>query len=703
LDFRIARHKEAGHVRIFVLGESAVRGTPEPGFGFAALLQAQLRTAYPGKAIDVFNLGIVAINSHVVYQMAKEAADLEPDLFVVYMGNNEVVGPYGPGSANLPAMPPLWVIRASIWTRQFRIGQFARRLVGWLGKSTPGSLEWHGMSTFSEQTVRGDDPRLEAVYRSFEANLGDIVEAARHAGVKTVLATVVSNLRDCPPFSSLHRAGLSEQDLRRWQSDYSEGKRLWELDEREGAIRSLNDALKIDPGYADAHFILGKSLEATGDLAAARTQYLEAQHWDGLHFRPDSRINSVVRNVAAEHSGDVLLLDSALAFGSDPASSGPPCGREALLEHVHFNWEGNRRMARMLAEKASSALFGAGSSHGEWLDAQGCARAVGYTEFGHLRVLEKMEPIRGKAPFTGQLTFGEDQARYQHEVSVAQAEATSTGALASERRQLEGALSLDPGNPSLLQRLIELESESGNAESVLSLGDRLLALVPRSPELLVQHARALAKLHRDKEAQEQVLDALRIDPHNLPTYTAFVDILRGSGDFESGRRVFSGALARDPGNAFIRLSYADLLFFHGNRDDAVRECKAVLGREPENVDALRRLVSLNTAEGNKDEAMALMVEARRTQPFNYENDLALAQAYEAKGDIDRAVDCLRAAAASGPATAQAHLYIARYLDKKGQKADALLELHRARRVADVTGEQRLSLEISETIREEQKD
>ncbi len=106
LNFRIARSKEAGHLRIFVLGESAVRGTPEPGFGFASQLGPQLRAAYPGRSIEVYNLGIVAINSHVVYQVAQQVLAFQPDLLVVYMGNNEVVGPYGPGSANLSVMPP---------------------------------------------------------------------------------------------------------------------------------------------------------------------------------------------------------------------------------------------------------------------------------------------------------------------------------------------------------------------------------------------------------------------------------------------------------------------------------------------------------------------------------------------------------------------------------------------------------------------
>jgi hypothetical protein len=145
LNFRLAAQKPANTVRIVVLGESAAQGVPVPTFGFAPEVRAQLRARYPGKEFEVINTGIVAINSHVVYQVAREMARYEPDLFLVYMGNNEVVGPYGPGCAYLSQMPPLWVIRASVWVRSLRTGQLLGALVGRLSAhgakraTTPGS------------------------------------------------------------------------------------------------------------------------------------------------------------------------------------------------------------------------------------------------------------------------------------------------------------------------------------------------------------------------------------------------------------------------------------------------------------------------------------------------------------------------------------------------------------------------------------
>ena len=61
------------------------------------------------------------MNSHVLLPMAEDLAKLQPDLFIIYAGNNEVVGPYGSGTvltasgmsrpmirSSIPAFDPHW-------------------------------------------------------------------------------------------------------------------------------------------------------------------------------------------------------------------------------------------------------------------------------------------------------------------------------------------------------------------------------------------------------------------------------------------------------------------------------------------------------------------------------------------------------------------------------------------------------------------
>ena len=44
---------------------------------------------------EVVNTAVTAINSHVVREIASDLEEIESDLWIVYMGNNEVYGPFG--------------------------------------------------------------------------------------------------------------------------------------------------------------------------------------------------------------------------------------------------------------------------------------------------------------------------------------------------------------------------------------------------------------------------------------------------------------------------------------------------------------------------------------------------------------------------------------------------------------------------------
>ena len=68
------------------------------------------------------------MNSHVMRAAAKACAALKPDLCLVYMGNNEAVGPFGP-TTTLGRLGPLWrppVIRFLIAMNGLRVTQLLR-------------------------------------------------------------------------------------------------------------------------------------------------------------------------------------------------------------------------------------------------------------------------------------------------------------------------------------------------------------------------------------------------------------------------------------------------------------------------------------------------------------------------------------------------------------------------------------------------
>ncbi len=167
--------------RIFILGESATMGVPEPAFSFGRMLEAMLRERYPGVRFEVVNAAMTAINSHVIVPIADQCAAKKADVIIVYMGNNEVIGPFGPGTVLAGYSPSRGMIRASMFARTWRTGHLLHNMLRRESSPSNAAMEWKGMEAFTGRDVTADDPRLETVYKCFRANLEAICASARAA------------------------------------------------------------------------------------------------------------------------------------------------------------------------------------------------------------------------------------------------------------------------------------------------------------------------------------------------------------------------------------------------------------------------------------------------------------------------------------------------------------------------------------------
>lgn len=230
--------KPPGTCRIFVFGESAAMGDPEPAFGFPRVLEALLRERF-AKPVEVVNVAVTAINSHVIRRIAHDCTALDGDLWIIYMGNNEVVGPFGGGTVFGKQVPSSVFINLTLAFKATRVGQLLSALVR---PKTPAT--WEGMEMFLNQQVRQNDPRMRRVYAHFERNLRDSIKTA---GTPVILSTVAVNLEGCPPFASV-------------------------------------DAPE----------------EASAAMQFRKGNFEKARDLDTLRFRADSRINEIIRATAKD-------------------------------------------------------------------------------------------------------------------------------------------------------------------------------------------------------------------------------------------------------------------------------------------------------------------------------------------------------------------------------------------------------------------
>jgi len=346
--------------------------------------------------------------------MARELAHHQPDVFILYAGNNEVVGPYGTGTVLTRQASSLPLIRTSIFVRSTRTGQLLD-LVGRGRKQSP--QQWRGMEMFLDQQVRADSPLLAHVYANFAANLRDIVAVARRSGARVVMSTVATNLKDCAPFASLHRAGIADDALRSWSALVERAASLESAGAYAEALKLYLAAADIDSEHAELQFRIARCLWRLGDFPAARQRFLQARDLDTLRFRADSTTNDIIRSVAAETGPGVELVDAASLFAEESPHGVP--GSELFYEHVHMNPRGNYLLARALFFRLASMLpQAAGHPAADVPSEADCERLLALTRQDRSRVATEVLARLRRPPFTNQLTHEEQVAKTQREAEA---------------------------------------------------------------------------------------------------------------------------------------------------------------------------------------------------------------------------------------------------------------------------------------------
>jgi tetratricopeptide (TPR) repeat protein len=431
--YAIPAEKAQGTFRIFVLGESAAMGDPDPAYAFSRYLEVMLRERFPTMKFEIVNTGSVAINSHVLLPIARDLARYRPDVFIIYSGNNEVVGPYGPGTALTASGMNLSVIRSSIFFRSTRIGQLITKL------GTP-KKEWGGMEMFLDKQLPASSPLMKPTYANFESNLRDTIAAASTSGATVLVSTVATNLKDCGPFASMHREGLSQGDLAAWSQLVQEGADLENAKSYDAALHAYHAAAKIDGQYAELEFRIARTLWKQGDYLEAKEHYIRARDLDTLRFRADSEINSINRAVASSGSG-VKLMDAEAILSQE--SSNRIIGNELLYDHVHLTPRGNYLLARAAFLQIASQLPAEGGQSVTENDVPSqaeCERLLALTNHDRSRITTEMLQRLQRPPFTNQIDHSDQVLRLMIDADASHESPDETVA------QYQWAITKDPSD-----------------------------------------------------------------------------------------------------------------------------------------------------------------------------------------------------------------------------------------------------------------
>ncbi len=662
--------------RVLVIGSSAARGTPDSAYSFGRVLEVLLEASYPQTRFEVINAAITAINSHVALDIVRSCVRIEPDLMVVYLGNNEVVGPYGAGTIFGSFSPSLPMIRASIAVKATRLGQLVAAAVG---AGTGGPAEWRGMEMYLEQRVAADDPRLQSVYRHFERNLAEIVASAHDAGARTLLLTVAGNLRDQPPFASLHREGLSPDEARRWQALVATGAQAAAAGNHDAALASWQAAAVIDDHHAELHYRVGRSLLALGRDGGARQRLIRARDLDALRFRADSRINDTIRRVAAREAGRGSdLLDIADRFAGGIAGSPPLPGRRLFHEHVHLNFEGNRALAAAIAERIEVLLPARIRQHaaaGRRPDAAEVAERLAFTPFDRWSLSRDILAIVSRPPFVDQLDHATELEQRRLGLGRLNKQLGRKAWRDAEALYLR-ALTRDPDDLEIRRRFATLLQSRGRHRDAAQHWRYLLERLPA----IDRWRNALAMASADAGDGEAALAELEY-VRKRSGDSADLRVNRGTVLESLGRGgeaddEYAQALGMQPGHKPASFNLATAAMRRGELERAEELFRKLLERHGDFAPGHHNLGRCLEHQGRLEEAVAAYLRATLADPGLAAARNSLALALERRGEPNRALAEYRLILAYQSDYALAHFNLADLLLSLGRAAEAAFHYRR---------------------------
>lgn len=351
-------NKSSDARRVFCLGGSTVQGRPfSIQTSFTTWLQIALNAADESHDWDVVNCGGISYASYRLVPILAECLRHQPDAIILCTGHNEFLEERTYGDVKQRAR---WLASSDAAMSGFRSFRLLRQVLADdedarieaestarpnLPEEVDALLDYcNGLSAFQR-----DDEWRQTVLEHFEFNVRRMVRMCQQADVPVLLIAPPSNLADCPPFKSEHRADLSEADQHRWV-ELVNAARAAIRDDSSAAVDLYRQAHEIDDRFASTHYELGKCLEALGRSHEARAEFIRARDEDICPLRILSPMFAALPKVASDF--DIPFLDAHEHL--EVLSQGTSLGDFLLVDHVHPSFRGHQEIAIALLKRFES-------------------------------------------------------------------------------------------------------------------------------------------------------------------------------------------------------------------------------------------------------------------------------------------------------------------------------------------------------------
>ncbi|WP_146520040.1 tetratricopeptide repeat protein [Stieleria varia] len=347
--------------RVVCLGGSTTYGRPfDDHISFSNWLRQLLPVTDSDHRWEVINAGGISYASYRVAAVMEELAEYQPDLYIVYTGQNEFLeqrtyaglmnaSQWSRDSRAWIQSTRTWGLASSI-ARAFHDESSQHDASGDASEELPAEVDERLNHTIGPQDYERDDAWHDKVCQDYQWNLQRMIEIARAADVPIVFVMPTSNELDCSPFKSepsndlssglqvqlKEAVALSQQsvDARQWQE----------------ALDSSRLALELDDRNPDACFLAGIALHHLGRQDEALASLTAAVDNDICPLRATSRLRGILREVTQRYQVPLVDFERRLRQTSQDQWGHPCLGSRYFLDHVHPDPATHRRLAGWILE-----------------------------------------------------------------------------------------------------------------------------------------------------------------------------------------------------------------------------------------------------------------------------------------------------------------------------------------------------------------
>lgn len=348
--------KPANTKRIFCLGGSTTFGRPySDSTAFSGWLRELLPLVDDSKEWEVINAGGVSYASYRVAAVMEELADYEPDMFIVYTGQNEFLerrtyaGMFEQSDLKLRATAALSKTRT--WTLIKRLVNVPNKDNGDSVEKLPGEVDEMLNHTIGPADYHRDDDWRDKVLHHYQVNLQRMIAIAQKSGAEIVFVIPASNEKNCSPFKSELKAGIADADKEKFNQWRDEAQ---EAEDDNLAVKLLNKTKTVDPEFADVDYALGRLLFRLGKKQQAGEAFARSLDRDICPLRAPSDFLDAIRRLAKRNGVPLVDFPERLRELCFQEHGHRILGEEYFLDHVHPTIAANRQLAVWIIERLLS-------------------------------------------------------------------------------------------------------------------------------------------------------------------------------------------------------------------------------------------------------------------------------------------------------------------------------------------------------------